>query len=196
MLIRTDVRRTSGTAPSAADLLDVEFADFASYAGASDIPPTVVSRRGTIEVPSQRSGQFASGKCQVYGAHVTINSPVVMSFISAELGKINYVVFGSGVPEPWQHVHEVRRATHGPERGVSWTTDAWTMAPPRTDESRISAGLEDLRNIVSAIRRRSPLQLSADVEALIDQAGQAQGTPGDLDAWARRLAEDVRNLTD
>jgi hypothetical protein len=126
---------------------------------------------------------------------VTINSPALTSFISAEFGKISYVVFGYGAPDPWQHVHNIPRVTYGPEHGLSWTTP-WATVPLGTSVSHISAGLEDLRNIVSAIRRRSPLQLSADVEALIDQAAQADGIPGDLDAWARRLAEDVRDLTD
>ena len=44
--------------------------------------------------------------------------------------------------------------------------------------------------------RRLTLQLSADAERLIDHAAQAQGIPRDLAAWARRLAEDVRDLTD
>lgn len=196
MIIRTDARRTSGTAPSAADLLGLQFDDFTGYAGTSEITPSVVSRRGTTEMLVQHSGYLASGKGAIYSAHVTINSPAMSSFISAEFGKINYVVFGYGVPDPWQHVYDVPRMTRGPEHGVSWATEAWATVPLGTDVSHISTGLEDLRNVVSAIRRRSPLQLSADVEELINQAAQTDGTPSDLDTWARRLAEDVRDLTD
>lgn len=40
------------------------------------------------------------------------------------------------------------------------------------------------------------LRLSDDVEAMIERAAQSHGTPENVQAWAHRLAEDVRNLTD
>lgn len=66
-----------------------------------------------------------------------------------------------------------------------------------TDQAaNLSAGLQDLRDIVSAFSSHSPLQLSPEVEVLIERAAQAHGTPGDVEAWAHRLAEDVRDLGD
>jgi len=59
-----------------------------------------------------------------------------------------------------------------------------------------ASGFGELRAIVSAISDRSVLRLSDDVEAMIERAAQSHGTPGNVQAWAHRLAEDVRNLTD
>lgn len=58
------------------------------------------------------------------------------------------------------------------------------------------AGLADLQNIVSAIHNRSRLQLSEQVEALIERASRAHGIPENLEEWARRLADDVGDLVD
>lgn len=70
------------------------------------------------------------------------------------------------------------------------------MAGATDRAANLWAGLQDLRDIVSAFSSHSPLQLPAEVEALIERAAQAYGTPGDVEAWARRLAEDVRDLSD
>lgn len=47
-----------------------------------------------------------------------------------------------------------------------------------------------------AIHARSPLCLSAEAAWLIQRAARAHGTPDDVVAWARQLAEDVRRLSD
>jgi hypothetical protein len=59
-----------------------------------------------------------------------------------------------------------------------------------------ASGFGELQAIVSAISDRSALLLSDEVEAIIERAAQSHGTPENVQAWAHRLAEDVRNLTD
>jgi len=59
-----------------------------------------------------------------------------------------------------------------------------------------ASGFGELRAIVSAISDRSALRLSDAVEAMIERAAQSHGIPENVQAWAHRLAEDVRNLTD
>jgi len=59
-----------------------------------------------------------------------------------------------------------------------------------------ASGFGELQAIVSAISNRSALLLSDEVEAMIERAAQSHGTPENVHAWAQRLAEDVRNLTD
>jgi len=66
-----------------------------------------------------------------------------------------------------------------------------------TDQAvSLAASIQDLRDVVSAFSHHVALQFSPEVEALIERATQAHGTPADIKAWARRLAEDVRDLAD
>lgn len=59
-----------------------------------------------------------------------------------------------------------------------------------------SEALGDLVDTVSVIRSRVAFRLSEDVEALIDRVIRAPQTDEDVEAWARRLADDARYLTD
>lgn len=82
---------------------------------------------------------------------------------------------------------------------VSTQSSSVTVLPvagPSDQSASLPAGLQDLRDVVSAISNHSPLQLAPSLEAVIERAAQAHGTPADVEAWARRLAEDVRDLTD
>ena len=55
--------------------------------------------------------------------------------------------------------------------------------------------LENLKAVVEAIKKNRPLPYSADDE-LLEQALAHQGTPEDIEAWAKQLADDVGSLTD
>lgn len=52
------------------------------------------------------------------------------------------------------------------------------------------------QELIEAIRCGKPLKRSAELRRLAEKVLEAmEGTP-DIDAWARRLAEDVADLTD
>jgi hypothetical protein len=70
------------------------------------------------------------------------------------------------------------------------------FAERANSSTTFASGLVDMQNIVAVIRDRSPLRLSDRIEALIERAVQARGTPDNVEDWARRLANDVRDLTD
>src|SRR4051812_19747629 len=64
------------------------------------------------------------------------------------------------------------------------------------ETASLVAGFSDLRGMVDAICTRSPLLLSPETEAAIQRASEAYGRPEDIDAWARRLVDDIRDLAD
>ena len=75
--------------------------------------------------------------------------------------------------------------------------DDWFISAERaTSRSELANSLENLHSVVSAISNRATLRLSDDVEQIIEGAARFQQRPEDLEAWARRLAEDVGDLTD
>jgi len=49
---------------------------------------------------------------------------------------------------------------------------------------------------VSAIRQARPLASTPQLDELLTRAAQAHGTPENIEEWARRLAEDVSELSD
>jgi hypothetical protein len=56
--------------------------------------------------------------------------------------------------------------------------------------------LEGVREVVSAITHGHPLETSQRFDALLRRAAEARGTPEDIEAWARELADDSGDLTD
>lgn len=195
MLIITDSRRTSGVARSTSDLLNFQAGVPAPDTGMSETPQTVVSGRCSAESLISGASRFASGKREIFNAQVRINSPAVGSFISAEIDKIDGVAYrGSAVPVRCSF--DASRVIRRVENTTVWAVQTWTSWVAEPIETDLSALLGEAREIVAAIRNHSPVNLSADAEALIDQAAEVHGAPDDIEAWARRLANDVRRLTD
>jgi hypothetical protein len=77
---------------------------------------------------------------------------------------------------------------------ATFTVEGWAL--PTVFESAIHAGLSELRGIVSAIRQARPLASTPQLDELLTRAAQAHGTPENIEEWARRLAEDVSELSD
>jgi hypothetical protein len=195
MLITSDAKRTSGSAQSLEGLTPWHV-DANRYAGASLVSPVFVSCRRVAETVTGRSELMVSGKRNAYTAQVMINSPSVTSFISAGRGKIDYTVYGFESSDPISYQTNSPRVAHDREDFETLCFEGWATVSEDFVSAGLSTAVAALRDVVSAIRNRSPLQLSPRVEALINQAVLAHGTPDDIQAWARRLAEDVRDLSD
>lgn len=158
------------------------------------VSPVLVARRRFPDVAHEPDERF-SGTRRAYGAHLTINSPSATSFIAAGSGRVRYTVYGAHMdPIQLETSSPFRLATMGNELDAT-VFQVWMLGSSFAYQS-LAESVTSLRNIVSAIARRSPFRLSDDIEAIVQQAAQAHGTPEDIDAWARRLAEDVRDLSD
>jgi len=194
MLIAADVKRTSSASPWSADLSSL-YGSGSRHAGPSEILSFFGSCKPVAENLLKRSGPFASGKRDAYSAQVMINSPSVTSFIRAGFGNINYTVYGLGTHAPVQYMSRPLRLARLPEEISAFVFESWET-PGSEFTAALSASVDDLRNIVSAIRARARLQRSSAVEALIQQAVRGRGMPEDVQAWAQRLAQDVGKLAD
>ena len=109
-----------------------------------------------------------------------------VDFVSYAIDQL-FVHRSNPSPSPWQPDSENFRSLD--ER--SWITVTAYLPTGGFGES-----LDALREIVTSIRERSDLRLSDDVEALLDAAVREHGTPDDVEVWAHRLVDDVRDLTD
>jgi len=70
---------------------------------------------------------------------------------------------------------------------------------PRGDVPYIvtSTAVAELRGVVCAIKQSRLLaSASPEFDALLDRAVAYRGTPADIEAWAKRLAGDIADLTD
>lgn len=195
MWITSDVESTSASALSRDRLLPLLTAA-TPYAGASDILPVLVASRRDVGYLTDEAAAALSGTRGSYSAQVTINSPSATSFITAGAGKIRFTCFGHGSLTPL-FFESVRHRLTSNEGGLTRTPfKAWTIRAAMTVHTDVHRALDSLRGVVASIHRTSPLQLSAELELMLDQAAHAHGTPEDVTAWARRLAEDVRDLAD
>jgi hypothetical protein len=194
MLIASDSERTSASARSFDNFSPLQLFDH-SYVGASDISPVFVARRRLRDLTQEPVEQF-SGRRGAYDAHVMINSPSTTSLITAGGGRRRYTFYGSENLGPIQLEWSSRSrvAITASELDAS-ILHVWVSGSILEHQS-IAETIASLRNIVAAIESRSPVRLSDETETLVQQAAQAHGTPQDIAAWARRLAEDVRDLSD
>ena len=132
-----------------------------------------------------------------YGAAISVNLPdSLVSCISVWEDGVDFVSYAINrlfvcrstlSPSPWQPDSEHFR---------SLAERAWTAVTTTPETRGVGESLDALREIVASIRERSELRLSDEVEALLDAAVKGHGTPDDVEAWAHRLVEDVRDLTD
>lgn len=61
----------------------------------------------------------------------------------------------------------------------------------------VARSVADLRTVVAAIREsRPPLKITPNLDNLLTRAIQSQGPPSNIDEWARRIADEVGDLTD
>jgi len=68
---------------------------------------------------------------------------------------------------------------------------------PQGERLRVGNALAQLRAVVSAIRGGSPLPFAAGLdEGQLARAIELQGSPADVEGWARQLASDVGELVD
>jgi len=193
MLIASDTELTSASARSFDTLSPLQLFD-ASYVGTSAVSPVLVARRRFLDVMHEPDERF-SGVRGAYGAHLTINSPSATSFLAAGSGRVRYTVYGAHIdPIQLETSSPFRLATIGNELDAT-IFQVWTLGSSPAHQS-LAESVTSLRDIVAAIARRSPFRLSDETEAIVQQAAGAHGTPEDIDAWARRLAEDVRDLSD
>ena len=139
------------------------------------------------EVPSP-----VSGRRGLFKSKVIINTPSLVSVFEVTGADTSYLICGQGT-EPAQRTVEFEALVEG-SSGTSSTIEQWELAT--AFESAIGAGLSELRRIVSAIRQARPLASTLEFDALLVRAAQAHGTPGNIEEWARRLAEDISALTD
>ena len=130
-----------------------------------------------------------------YAAAICNNLPSVASYFAVWNDDVYFFSYDSdrsqfvhgNVPSlfPWQPDSENFRSL-----------DEHTTVTAYTTTGGFQESLNALREIVTSIRERFEMRLSDDVEALLDDAVAAHGTPDDLEAWAHRLVEDVRDLND
>ncbi len=194
MLIASGTERTSASARSLDSFSPLHLFDD-SYIGMSDVSPVFVARRRFGAGLTHELADQLTGTRDAYTAQVTINSPSATSFINAGGGRVRYTCYGGESLEPLQFEslsYRVANISSGLDASVS---QVWASGPAPVHDS-IAGSISSLRNIVDAIRSRSPFRLSDETELLIQQAAQAHGAPADIATWARRLAEDVRDLSD
>lgn len=128
-------------------------------------------------------------------ANTVMSSPNIPSCVVAGIGGVGFVGYGA----EGMIVHQ---AQPHPDLGVtldfgeSAASDMWTTVRSHLLPTSFSAALDDLSEIVAAIRERAPMRLSSEVEDLIDKAAEAYGAPGDIDEWARRLVDDIHDCAD
>lgn len=91
---------------------------------------------------------------------------------------------------------EVEPVFTAPASTQSSSVTVLAVAGLSQQSANFAASLQNLRDIVSAISSHAPLQLAPELDAVIEQAAQAHGAPADAEEWARRLTQDVRDLTD
>lgn len=195
MLITSDGEHTSASAHSL-DGMSLLYPALLEYAGMSHMSPVLVAcRGGSGDFTSGVAGAF-SGKRAAYSAQLTINSPSVTSFISAAAGTVRYACYGYATLEPLFFESVRARVASDTEEFDLLPCRAWTTGPQASAHEAILKTIASLRGIVAGIRNKSPLRLSNEIELIIRRAAEAHGTPGDVTAWARRLAEDVRDLAD
>ena len=132
---------------------------------------------------------------ELFTANAVISSPNIPSCVVAGVGGEEFVGYGAEgmiVHQAQQHLDLAVVL----DFGESAASDMWTAVHSHLLSTSFSAALGDLSEIVAAIRERAPMRLSAEVEDLIDRAAEAYGTPEDIDEWARRLVDDVRDRAD
>jgi len=59
-----------------------------------------------------------------------------------------------------------------------------------------TTAMAELDTVVRAIQEHRPLVLQQELDDLLTRALQSRGQPGNIEAWAHQLANDIRNLTD
>lgn len=149
-----------------------------------DVQPTNVLPRALLSPSSARRERFNTS--------VFINVPPHISVFALNWVGARYLVCGQ-VTRPDEETVEFQPLVKGPSR-ASWTTEGCALATGF--ESAIHAALSELRLIVSAIRQARPLASTPEFEVLLTRAAQAHGTPENIEEWARRIAEDISDLTD
>jgi hypothetical protein len=76
------------------------------------------------------------------------------------------------------------------------TTGASTVVRDEPKAAATGEAMARLRDVVSAIREARPLQSSPEFDDLLTRVAAAEHAPDDVEAWARRLAADIADLTD
>jgi hypothetical protein len=75
-------------------------------------------------------------------------------------------------------------------------TAASTTVRSEPNVAATGEAMAHLRDVVSAIREARPLQSSPVFDDLLTRVAAANRAPDDVEAWARRLAADIADLTD
>jgi hypothetical protein len=137
-----------------------------------------------------------SAERKPFEAKLVISSSAWTSVINATREKIGYFEFKAEATTANQPIVQERprmaltRVTHVSTR----TIQTWTLAS--TFETAFSRTLIELRSIISGIRSGSSIRRSPEFDELLGRALALQGTPSDVDRWARQLAEDVSDFDD
>lgn len=158
-----------------------------------DVLSTFSSWRSPRGLEEDRLVSWATPK--LLTANAVISSPNIPSCVVAGIGGVEVVDYGA----EGMIVHQ---AQPHPDLGVtldfgeSAASDMWTTVRSHLSPTSFSAALDDLSEIVAAIRERAPMRLSSEAEDLIDKATEAYGAPGDIDEWARRLVDDIHDCAD
>ena len=132
---------------------------------------------------------------ELFTANAVISSPNIRSCVVAGVGGVGFVGYGAD----GMIVHQAQPHTDlavAMDFSELATSDMRTSVRFHLSSPRFSAALDDLNEIVTAIRVRTPMHLSPDVEALIDRAAEAYGPPEDIDEWARQLVGDIHDRAD
>ena len=132
---------------------------------------------------------------ELFTANAVISSPNIRSCVVAGVGGVGFVGYGA----EGMIVHQARQHPDlavGMDFTESAASDLRTAIRFHLLSNSFSAALSDLNEIVTAIRERTPMHLSSDVEDLIDRATEVHGPPEDINEWARRLVEDIRDRAD
>ena len=106
-----------------------------------------------------------------------------------------WLTLGEAFPVPQADIHYCVILS-----GTSVTTTCATMMPFSTGidarAAAINTAMEDLRAVVSAIRDARPVSTLKGLDDLLTRAAKSQGSPRNVEEWARRLAADIGELAD
>jgi hypothetical protein len=137
-----------------------------------------------------------SAERKPFEAKFVMSSSEGISVINATRESIGYFEFKAETGTATKPIvkDRPRMALAGATHLSTRTIQTWTVAS--AFEIAFSKTLIELRSIISGIRSGVAMKPSPEFDELLGRALALQGTPPDVDGWARQLAEDVSDFDD
>ena len=194
VVLRADSQRTSGQGCAAPVLAGS--AESSPFSGESKVDPVMLTRRDVPKggIIARLPNSLGSVRQERYRTGVIVGSsslgPVVLHWAP---GASDFLFFDAECRPVYNSSGTARSIVRGPG-SASWTIETWALAAPPPAATDPAAA--DIRSLIYNLQRGLELASDAELDALVVRAAQHRGSPANVDAWARRLAEDVGDLSD